>query len=284
MVDTTHLTRRAALGLIAGGAIVSGANTMGFGTTRANRTTSVGSADDPEALLGIEGSGDESVTPAFTNRSSYLMAVTLTSPNPGAEFDVGSTSGWESSPVSFEFDPGERVEVAMRGGETVTADVDATLLENGATRATIELRRTFPVPQAGQVSVTPGVSSGGGRGRYQFELENDGDIDVTVVGLGINETTNEAVYTVGHGDILTQDGTQLVDVPIPIDSTDPGSDTRRDFLTDVGLPVGSLRSFEFDRFQRDGQGSPHADMRGHDVRVTLYFEDASSITVLLEHE
>jgi hypothetical protein len=131
--------------------------------------------------------------------------------------------------------------------------------------------------QAGAVQVTAQVSSTGNSGKYEFELENTGTVDATIIGIGVKWTTNGNVTTVepkGNGDgIFTAAGSQVVTQPIPVNSSNRNTDTRRNFTSPVPLNQNQTKLFEFVRFRTaDGK---NAKMSGESVYVRLYFDDAS---------
>lgn len=245
-------------------------------------------ADDPNAVLGLEGLRDTSVTPAFTNQSNAAMDVTLSAAESGVEWDLDDDGTYVSDPVTFGLSSGTTRTVAVRGADEVTTNISVAVSSEGTTTGRIDLQRTIDVPQSNVVQEIQGSAKGaGGSGKYEFELENTGGIDVTLVAVGVNETTNPNATVVENGEVLTAAGTQVVSSPIPVDSSQPNQDTRVDFDQDVSLDAGQTKSFEFDRFQTDdsgngnngngnGGGGQNATMDGEDVKATFYFSDGSS--------
>lgn len=290
MVRKKGITRRAALGLVGGGMFLQASQTFGFSNMTATRGTSVDIAEDSNALLGIDGVVDTTVTPTFTNHSAYDMDLTLDSTD-SIELDVGNNGNWAAPPASFSLAPGESQEVNIRFvGEctdagAATVDVEVDLLDGTAITGGISLTRDFEIPQSGQVQFEGNASIAGASGKYEFEIVNTGCEAVEFNGIGINETSTDATAVSGGGSFFNVDtGDELVTAEIPIDSSDPTSDTRRDMSQSVTLALDSAVNFEFDRFQRDQQGGggpPNVDMRGEDIRITMYFGDGSSSTLLL---
>ncbi|MFC7231957.1 hypothetical protein ACFQMM_12055 [Saliphagus sp. GCM10025308] len=171
-------------------------------------------------------------------------------------------------------------------------DIDAVLKDESNTPiGSIALTRDFDIPQAGQIQLTGNVSSAGASGKYSFEIENSGCEDVTMTGIGINETTTTAEFVSGDGSLFNDDtGEELITEEIPIDNTDPNSDTRRDMDPNITLAVNDIVRFEFNRFKENSTGpgngngngnSSNIDMKGEDVRITLYFGDDSTSTIKL---
>ncbi|WP_337652762.1 hypothetical protein [Halomontanus rarus] len=288
MVDTSKVTRRTALGFIASGAFVMASESYGYSHVSANRVTNMGVADDPAALLGIEGATDPDTTPTFTNRTDHEMIVTLDSSESDIEFDVGDDETWMEPPVQFSLTVGESEVVAMQAPrETITVDMITHLESDGDAIGNIELQREFDIPQAGQVDLTPYFKEIGGSGKYEFELENTGDIDVTITKLGINQTSNGNAAKVGGGQndsILKVDGGSIVSTSIPIDNTEPDTVGNADnnyeltsFDGNQNLNTGMTKNFAFDRFRT--ADDKNAKMSGEDVKFTLEFEDGSTLTV-----
>jgi hypothetical protein len=253
----------------------------------ADRPSNAAVADDPNAVLGMEGLTDTSVTPTFTNHSAASMTVTLDAVESGIEWDVGDDETWVGDPVSFDLSSGASREVAIRGGDEATVDVTAVLSSGGVDTGRIELQRIIDIPQSSVVKEIQGTAKGAGNsGKFSFELENTGDIDATLVAVGINETTNPNAVSVGGGDILSAGGTSVVSTSIPVDSSNPNQDTRVDFDQNVQLNSGETIDCRFDYFQTAGGGGGSgngkgnsggkARMKGEDVKATFYFSDGSS--------
>jgi len=273
------------LAAIGGGSLAVG--TRAYDSVEADRTTNVSTADDPSALLGLEGNDDTSVTPTVTNNTNNSMDVTFDS-SESVEFDVGTNGTYEAVPVTFSLASGETKEVAISytgdctdaGSATIDKTVD--LLDGGSTVGSITLSRTWQIPESGQIQVTANVKSAGNSGKYEFELENTGCFDVTITGLGINETTNTDATKVGgknNDDILTQGGTAIVSSVIPIDNSDPDNATIVDFDTNVPLAQNETKTFTFDRFRDDANNN--VKMKGDDVKTTLQFSDGSTAVTKL---
>jgi len=288
--------------LLALGAGLSGAgltSTGAYSSVKGSRETTIGVASDTNGYLGLAGYAEATTTPTLTNNSGKSMSITLSGPA-GVEFDVGTDGNWTGPSVTVSLAAGASVGVAIRtggcSGTSVSVATTAELLEGGTAVGTIDLTRTWAIPQSGQIQVTANVTSSGASGKYEFELENTGCVDVTIDGLGVNETTTSATEVSGGAILTTSSGTQVVSDPIPIDSTSPDSAAVRGFAPDVTLPTGTTETFQFDRFQDpsgtggggnpgngngNGSGNAKVDMRGEDVRVTVTFTDGSAATLKL---
>lgn len=270
------------LGSVAAGATLIGGSEA-FSDASADRGVGVSVASDPEALLGIEGTSNTSVTPSFTNNTNVTMDVTLDS-SESIELDVDDNGTWETSPVTFSLSSGQTREVNVRfAGECndagpATLDIDATLLDGSTDVGSITLSRDVEIPESGQVAVTPNVKSAGNSGFYEFELENTGCVDVTIVGLGINETTEPTADKVGgrdNDDIFTAEGQSVASTVIPIDNSNPDSATIVSLDQNVSLDQDITKTFEFDRFRTASNGN--APMKDEDVKITLEFSDGSTL-------
>jgi hypothetical protein len=274
-------TRRAAIGCIVAGTLISGAETFGMTNLRSHRKTDISTAEDSNALLGIERASDATSAAVFENRSDGRMSVHLEADESGVSFDDEA-----SGEFAFDLASSERreIDVSSTNGSEVDVDVTADLIEDGATVGTVELRRTFVVSPTNRLESSGAVRSPGQSGKLEFELTNVSDTPLEIVAIGIRKTTNERAESVDDGDILTVDGIgRVVADPIPIDSEESETDTRREFEQPVSIPADGTREFEFDKFRRGG-APPNANMSDEDVRTTLYFEDGSSETVWLRGE
>ncbi|WP_164471684.1 hypothetical protein [Halosimplex salinum] len=278
------VTRRAALGLLASGATLSVLNTQAASSVSTSRSASVSTTTDATALLSIENTGDVDTPVRLTNRTSYDMSVTLSSTDGSVEFDVGDDGSSEGPTPTFSLAAGTSADVDVLSDGTVPVTVDATLLDSSGNDAgsIVYTRDVETRSQAGQVDVTANVTSVGNSGKYEFELENTGGIDVTLVAIGIYETSNPNAVEVSGGGIFSvvgQNGSVL-NSPIPIDSTAPNSDTRRDFTEAVALDRSQTKTFEFDRFRDSGGGN--VKMKGETVDLRLYFSDGSELDKTLQ--
>ena len=253
-----------------------------FSTVKGERSVSVQTAPDGNALLGLEGVGDPDTTPTFENNSTGSMDVTLESTDSSVEFDVGDTGSFTDT-AEFGLNPGDDKEVAITGSSNpVPVSVTAKLPNRSNPEATISLNRTYAVDQpdqADQVQLTENGNTGanGNSGKYNFELENNGSIDVTIVGIGINETSNANAATVSGGDILAVGGRSVLRKQIPIDSNTPDQNTRRNLDPDVSLSTtGAAKTFTFDKFQAE---NGKVGMKNESVSVTLFFDDDTQTTL-----
>lgn len=238
---------------------------------------------DANGILGFTGYDDTSTTPTFTNNSTYSMSITLDS-SESVEFDVGTDGAYAVPPVTFSLASGASKDVAIQfTGECADAgsavvSTETPLDDGGETVGSVSFTREWKIPASGQVQFSGTASSSGNSGKYEFELENTGCEDVTFVGIGIKQTTTDAEFVSGGGSLIDANGTELVTDSIPVDSSNPDSDTRRDFNQDVVLSVNGTATWEFDKFQRSEQGNPNVDMQGEDVKIRLYLSDGSTKT------
>ncbi len=126
----------------------------------------------------------------------------------------------------------------------------------------------------------------GNSGFFRFNLTNSGDSTATVVGIGINSTTAQAVSSVdkyaGGDDILRaqKSGDQLLENPLTFNSTTPETAEEHELDTLLSLSSGETTELRFQRFIESENS--HGDMRDEQVTVTLWFEDDSTTTMVLD--
>ncbi|PSP98795.1 hypothetical protein BRC89_06475 [Halobacteriales archaeon QS_4_70_19] len=283
MPDRRQLTRRAALGLVAGGGLLATSETLGFSNVTADRGVSIETADDANALLGFTNYEDSSKIPTFTNNADSSMSVTLDSER-SVKFDIGTDGTYVTPPTTFSLAVDESKETNIRfTGEcndagSAAVSTDATLDDGTTTIGSISFTRDWQIPASGQVRFNGSAGTAGASGKYEFDLENTGCEDVTFVGIGIKETTTDADYVSGGGSLFDASGTELVSDHISIDSSNPDSDTRRDLDPNVTLSVNDTITWTFEKFQRSSNGKANVDMRSQDVKIRLYLSDGSMTT------
>ena len=272
------LTRRRILlvslgGFALGGGVIS---TGAYSSVHSYRGGDIDAAADPDALLGMTGLHDPGQKPVFTNKSTSTMTVELTS-NDDIEFDLGNTGTWTATPT-FTLQPGESQLMNVRGSDNpASVNVSVTLGPLSDPVGTIAMVRDFAISQAGSILEVYGTFKTAGKsGKYEFDLENIGNTDATLVAVGVNATTNPNAVEVAKGKVLTVNGTQVMSSSIPIDSSDPTTDTRVEFDTNASLLAGESKTFEFDRFL--DSGGKNADMTEQDIRITVYSVDGGSAT------
>ncbi len=257
------------------GAGVMYGGTTAFDSTDGDRTASVSVTGDATAYLALEGT-DAATTPSFTNLFDSDMTLTVDTGEPTAEFDPGASGSWVDPPYTTTLSSGEVLEIGMRADpDEVTVDIQGDVESGG-----VQLSRAFEVQDAGLLDGVQGsVTVAGGSGQYEFELQNTGTEDVAIDGIAVDDTTNPDAVEVSNGDYLTAEGVQVVDETVEV-----GGHVV-DFTQTVDVPAGEAMSFEFDRFQEPtAAGSPHADMQGEDVTITIRATDGSTATLTLESD
>lgn len=277
------MKRRAFMGLgaafIGVGALYS---TDAFSTIGAGRGVAVNAVEDHNgALLGIDNI-DSTDEPVFANNTILEMEVELTDIDPEATI----TFDGNSSPYRFPLSPtttangNESINIETENtSQSALVAITAELFDGESENGEITMQRDFSVPQSQITDFTGTAKSPGGSGKFEFDLENVGDKRVTLTGIGINATTRSEAAKVADdknsddGTSFTGDNQALVTTSIPIDSTDPESDTRLDFETEFELPVDESATFEFDRV-RNSNGN-QLKMDGENMRITVYFGDNS---------
>ena len=298
MVEGLSLTRRAALGSIAAGSGLLFAETGAFASVVADRSAGLDATDDGSALLSITGKTAET-TPTFTNRLASSLTVYLDAIDAGGELDVVDESK-VGNEVMFTLAPsgddGDSQQVEM------TADVSEIDVDVSATfdSGTIDLTRTFEIPQASQIDVTASVDSTGNSGEFRFGLENMGTIDAVVDSIRIDETSNDAtevrkktIFRLYSSDEQNEDQRQLISNPLTVGASqltqfddDGGSpDTVTLTHNDTEGEQGPESIFEFDRFvepKKNGNGYQGVGMDGERVTITVGFDDGSSRQFVLD--
>jgi hypothetical protein len=262
--------------------VVSGSTVVGagaFNTGEIGRTSSITTAGDPNAIIGIDGNDDPATVTTFTNTTNSSMSVTLDSAE-SVEFDVNDNGTFALVPVTFSIAAGGSVDVAIRdgGGAGSAADIDITA-SNG--NFTGNLTRNFDIPQSAAVSqIQASVQSAGNSGQYDFELENTGSTSVTLTEIGVPTTSNGNVTQVGGGggDILlnTNTGNSLVNNVITIGGG------REPLAPNLTLGANNTVPLRFDRFRAPPNGNgplQNGKMKGDDVRIDVAFSDGSSATL-----
>lgn len=286
------MKRRAFIGLgsafIGAGAVYSSG---AFDAVRGERSAAIRSTGDPHAFLGLRNLEDPAFPPEFTNHLPNTLEITLSSTDNGVEFDIGNDGDFSPVPVTFSLEPEQSVDVEVNG-DSVHVSVDITAVEknDGSNVGEISMNRTFQVPQAGQVEITPDVKSAGSSGRFEFGLENTGSIDAWLTGMGIFEVDaplEEGTITQVGGrnqdNILewtSNNNFQLLSDRMEIDSSEPDDGEVYTFDGGEDVPLlteasgGEEEVFRFDRFRQADDSN--ADMRESSVKIFLQFEDNST--------
>ncbi len=242
-MDRKKVTRRTALGMITGGAIMTATGTVAFSDISGSRTASVNVADDPNAYLAIENADIADETSVFTNLTNVEMEVTLDSD----DLDYGG-----ATPEEFTLGAGESQEVEIDGTDSpVSVQVDAVLQDGGSILGNIELEREFAVPQVAAIEDVEGTVNSRGSGAYEFTLTNPSDVPVELVGVGVDWTNNPDAYQVGGHN---PDGILLFEDNSVVDSTIVVGGDVQDLTQTVTLEPGEEYVFEFDRFREEGGG------------------------------
>lgn len=279
------MTRRTALGMIAGGAVLTASGTVAFTDISGSRTTSVDVADDATAYFSIENALDPSQPPLFTNLTNANMEVTLSSSD-NIQFDVNGNGNF-AAPVTFSIASGNSEDVELSGSDdTAIVDIFVNLTKGGENVGSIELSREFDIPQAGAIQdIEPTVTNVGKSGKYEFELQNTSNTPVTLNGVAVLFNTVEecpgespAVQVGGENqDTIFEDSNgQLVNNVI--DDSNINGFTRN--VTLEALGGDNTGSFEFDRF-RDGTGGGNTGVAVKNLDIVIRATDGSTTTIEL---
>jgi len=153
------MTRRAAIGLVVGGALLTASESHGVDSVVADRLASIGTAADANALLGIERLRDPETPVTVSNHGENSMEVTVDGDTAGLELDVGDDGNGSTPPVTFGMAVGDSTDVDVLADGTVTLDIVASLRQNGTEVGRVELTRDAEArSQAGQIDVTSNVT------------------------------------------------------------------------------------------------------------------------------
>lgn len=258
--------------------LVAGVPASQYTSGTIDRGSSFSVSGDANAVLGISGLDDAPAT--FTNNGDGKMEVTVDTSKAGVDFKTGSE--FQDPPVTFTLSSTGSQSLDAEGASQIPLDIVVVRRAGGDRVGQISLQRDLGASQASGVEEVSGsATSSGNSGTFGFDLTNSGSVDAEIVAIGINETTNPNAAEVSSGNILTADGTQVVSQVIPVDSSSADA-TRVDFDQNVTVNQSQTKPFRFNKFRKGpggGNGSPNADMRGQDVRVTLYFSDGSAVTL-----
>lgn len=255
------ITRRTALGMIAGGAVLTASGTVAFTDISGSRSASVNVADDATAYFSIENALDPSQPPLFTNLTNANMEVTLSS-NDNIQFDVNGDGNF-SNPVTFSILSGNSEDVELSGSDdTAIVDISVTLTKGGENVGSIDLSREFDIPNIGALTdIEPTVTNIGKSGKYRFELQNTSNSPVTIDGVGVEFSTvvecdpaDEAVQVGGPNSddifVLKSNNNEQIITNVIDDSTI--NDFTREVTFDGSGGAEDTKEFEFQRFRDSG--------------------------------
>lgn len=149
MVETSKTTRRAALGLVGTGVVLTTADTFGFSVARGDRGVSLDTTTDPEALVGLlvndlvkKNQQEQLVTVTNTLNEGLEVTVSLSDCGQGTlvgpDGSTGCTVGFELRPSGTDGDSKTVDITSDADGETVPFTITATSssLSFDATRST----------------------------------------------------------------------------------------------------------------------------------------------------
>lgn len=279
------LTRRTALGMIAGGAVLTASGTVAFTDISGSRKAGVDVADDATAFFSIENALDPNQTPLFTNLTNANMEVTLSS-NDNIEFDPDGNGNFDE-PVTFPIASGDSEDVKLSGSDDkAIVDIFVNLTKDGENAGSIELSREFDIPNAGVLDdIEPTVTNIGKSGKYRFELENTSNSPVSIDGVAVKFDTveecrpaEEAVQVGGPNQddifVLVDNNEQIVTNVIDDSTINPFT---RDISFSASGGGNDTNEFEFQRF-RNAAGDGVAV---EDLDIVIRATDGSTQTIQL---
>lgn len=133
MPNKSRITRRAALGLIGGGAVLASMETLGFTNVTGDRSVNVSTADDPDALIGLLIADqvkrrNRELLADVTNNTDTDLSITFSLDDPTQGTLYGPDGGSGNS-VTFSLVAGNTKPVdieAAVGGEIISFTITTT--------------------------------------------------------------------------------------------------------------------------------------------------------------
>lgn len=272
MPGKKQVTRRAALGLMAGGGLLAATETLGFSNVTAGRGVSVSTADDPNALIGltisdpVQKNNQEPLLDIQNNTSETIdVTVSLDDCTQGTLYDSdgsGCSVGLSIAPSTIK-----TVDILADVAEIIPFTISAssselsfeatreTTAETGNTGGpTAEAGGPYSVNEGSAVELD-GTGSSGSNPSYSWTItEGGGSLD--------DAATATPVY---NAPSVQSDSTATVELTVT-DSQGSDTDTASITVSDVGSPpsVDSLtvtttgsqnRQFTIDATVSDGDGN-----------------------------
>lgn len=236
MVDRTRMTRRAGLALIGAGVATAIPYTRGMTSTVADRLANVETAEDPDAVLGIQGIGEsprDQIT--VVNNGENQLDVTVTTTN----LRIESSESDHEAFFSLEPTEPEPLEFAPENGNVDDVAFEATILDGTAPTGTIELQRSITVPPEPATTYRiENIHSGLVMGTeltfdwppsiyYDVVQQNWNESEDQQWTIQNNQDGTKRIQNVGQGEVLgIQDGSTQNEASVVLRPWD-GSDDRR---------------------------------------------------------
>ena len=261
-----------------------GAQNVASGTLTVDTTAP--SIADPTPADGA--SGVDNATRYTVNVTDATSGVDESSITVTVEDSSGvilNSVGTGNADVTF-FGANETLEIEAPAADYADGQVNVTVdAADNAGNAAPQFTSNFTVgaTQAGQIQLSGAATAAGGSGKYEFDVTNTGSLDAEIVAVAINDTSNPNVVEVNNNkDILVANSTEIIDQPIPIDSSTP--DGTRVNVKPGETPFvisknGATATLEFNRFQ--DSGGQNVAMGGETVNTTFFFSDGSKATVTI---
>lgn len=143
MADRTRMTRRAGLALIGAGAAAAIPYTRGMTNTVADRLTNVGTAEDPNALLGIDGISTAPYNEIeIQNNADGAMTVAIST----QVFRIETGSGDHSTSFIIGTGGTQNVQFAPENGHEDAVSFAAQIQDSEGQTLSIDLKRTITLP------------------------------------------------------------------------------------------------------------------------------------------
>lgn len=269
------------------GAILLAGPIFGFSTIGAERTTSVSTADDSTALVGltslsgeITSQNDEADAVRVSNNLDEAISLQtnqedLTALQVSDDFDTSLDSGNETE---LTLECGDSASGA--GTETFTTVITKAATTSGGVTvesASIEASIEYDCggPDGGGNFEVDNPSMGDDPDQLEFDLKNVGSDGEKIKRISLDSTTSDAIQVDNRGknnpEIVLANGNVDENGAIPIDGTNQNINVKT-------IDPGETVAVEIQRFQ-DGDGGA-VDLEGNDVDISLYREGGNVIQQL----
>lgn len=261
MVDGRGLTRRAALGLVAAGGVTMLTETFGFSNAVASRAASVSTADDPNALVGLDVATSvtknqvSDLVDVTNNRSETIsVTVSLINGDGGTTSDLYFNGSNVGDSVTFDLAPGNsklvRVETTLNDGSVLDFNVSATSADFDFTadRTTDVVAgntaNAVTIQQFSDLSADPGADEftvGTATGK-----DDDGDDDLDYAAFAVFDADGNKVGSTTDSSQIEQNGAkyQL-----------QGGNESITFAADEDVVAGETYTFRFKLYDVDGNSA-----------------------------
>ncbi|WP_276258738.1 hypothetical protein [Haloglomus litoreum] len=212
MPGKKQVTRRAALGLMAGGGLLATSETLGFSNVTAGRGVSIETASDANALVGIELRG-----PVQKNKQDPMVDITNTLDD-DATVTVSLNTCSDGTLYDPQNDSGCSVTFPVLQGNTATVDIEAAV---GNTTVPFTIQVSAPrstTPTEFSFTATREVTAEAGNVKSAVEVKQ-------VKKFSANANGNSNDWGIGKVQVQDKDGDKDLD-RVEYEITDSSGTTR----------------------------------------------------------